>query len=177
MDDVVPLAVQQISHYESDIEPKEDVIWVEKYTAHDLRKMKLEDETTAEISRWLNDDHRPSQAELAQASPAIKYFWLLRRQLVVLSGVVYYKRVEQESGSYGNRGVGVLVAPEPLQKTILDSKRHSLQAVELSQRTQVAVQIVSNIPAPSNGGPIYLFLGMPAMRTRWMAGVAAHKSG
>ena len=30
---------------------------------------------------------------------------------------------------------------------------------------------------PSNGGPIYRFLGMPAMRTRWMAGAAAHKSG
>ena len=61
--------------------------------------------------------------------------------------------------------------------TSTGSKRHSLQAVELSQRTQAAVQIVSNLPAPSNGGPIYLFLGMPAMRTRWMAGVAAHKSG
>ena len=57
------------------------------------------------------------------------------------------------------------------------SKRHSLQAVELLQRTQAAVQIVSNLPAPSNGGPIYRFLGMPAMRTRWMAGAAAHKSG
>ena len=56
----------------------------------------------------------------------------------------------------------------------LGSKRHSLQAVELSQWTQAAVQIVSNLPAPSNGGPIYRFLGM---RTRWMAGAAAHKSG
>ena len=34
------------------------------------------------------------------------------------------------------------------------SKRHSLQAVELSRRTQAAVQIVSNLPAPSNGCPI-----------------------
>ena len=57
------------------------------------------------------------------------------------------------------------------------SKRHSLQAVELSQWTQAAVQIVSNLPAPSNGGTIYRFLGMSAMRTRWMAGAAAHKSG
>ena len=39
------------------------------------------------------------------------------------------------------------------------SKRHSLQAVELSQRTQTAVQIVSNLPAPSNGCPIYRFFG------------------
>ena len=57
------------------------------------------------------------------------------------------------------------------------SKRYSLHAVELSQWFQAAVQIVSNLPAPSNGGPIYRFLGMPAMRTRWMAGAAAHKSG
>ena len=48
------------------------------------------------------------------------------------------------------------------------SKRHSLQAVELSQWFQAAVQIVSNLPAP-----IYRFLGIPAMRTRWMAGAAA----
>ena len=31
------------------------------------------------------------------------------------------------------------------------SKRHSLQAVELSQRTQAAVQIVSNLPTPAMG--------------------------
>ena len=35
----------------------------------------------------------------------------------------------------------------------LGSKRHSLQAVELSQWSQAAVQIVSNLPAPSNGAP------------------------
>ena len=57
------------------------------------------------------------------------------------------------------------------------SKRHSLQAVELSQCTQAAVQIVSNLPTPSDGGPIYRFCGMPTMRTRWVAGVAAHKNG
>ena len=33
----------------------------------------------------------------------------------------------------------------------------SLQAVELSQRTKTAVRIVSNLPAPSNVGPIYRF--------------------
>ena len=32
-------------------------------------------------------------------------------------------------------------------------------------------------PPRPNGGTIYRFLGMPAMRTRWMAGAAAHKSG
>ena len=50
-------------------------------------------------------------------------------------------------------------------------------AYKLSQWFQAAVQIVSNLPALSNGGPIFRFLGMTAMRTRWMAGAAAHKSG
>ena len=55
--------------------------------------------------------------------------------------------------------------------------RTTLQAVELSQRSQTAVQIVSKLPGPSNGCTIYRFLGKPAMRTRWMAGAAPHKSG
>ena len=36
-------------------------------------------------------------------------------------------------------------------------------------------KILSNQPAPINGGPIYHFWGKPAMRTRWMAGAASHK--
>ena len=38
----------------------------------------------------------------------------------MLSGVVYYQRVEQQTGYAGNRGGGVLVAQEPLQRTILE---------------------------------------------------------
>ena len=45
------------------------------------------------------------------------------------------------------------------ESPLCGSKRHNLQAVELSQRTQAAVQTVSNLPAPSNGGPIYHFFG------------------
>ena len=84
VDDIIRLAVRQISHDESDIEPHEDVTWVEKYTAQNLGMMQLEDETTAQMIRWLEDD-KSSLAELAIASPAIKYLWLLLRQLVVLS--------------------------------------------------------------------------------------------
>ena len=50
------------------------------------------------------------------------------------------------------------------------SKRHSLQALELSQWFQAAVQIVSNLPAPSNGGPIYRFLSCrPRGPAGWLA--------
>ena len=55
--------------------------------------------------------------------------------------------------------------------TYSGSKRHSLQAVELSQRTQAAVQIVSNLPAPSNGGPDLPFFWAcrPCGPTGWLA--------
>ena len=87
------------------------------------------------------------------------------------------------SGKLGLYGHAMRKSDEDLVKKCLEyrvedrrpgSKRHSLQAVELSQRTQAAVQIVSILPAPSNGGPIYRFWGM---RTRWMAGAVAHRSG
>ena len=47
------------------------------------------------------------------------------------------------------------------------SKRHSIQAVEMSQMLQIV----------SKNLPNYRFLGNPAMRTGWMAVAAHHKSG
>ena len=46
----------------------------------------------------------------------------------------------------------------------MGSKRHSLQAVELSRRLQTAVKMVSKSPAPSNWGQIYRYF--------WQAGHA-----
>ena len=44
-----------------------------------------------------------------------------------------------------------------MMKASVDSKRNSLQAVDLSRWLQTAVQIVSKLHAPSNGGQIYRF--------------------
>ena len=55
-------------------------------------------------------------------------------------------------------------------KSGIGSKRHSLQAVELSQRTQAAVQIVSNLPAPSNGVRFTVFWAWrPCGPAGWLA--------
>ena len=43
--------------------------------------------------------------------------------------------------------------------------------------TVIAVQIVSNLPAPAMGTRFTVFEGKPAMQTRWLAGAAPHKSG
>ena len=59
-----------------------------------------------------------------------------------------------------------------------DSKRNSIQTVELSQRLQTAVQTVSIPPTPNNCDPIGSFFGgKQIMRTRWIAGAAPNKSG
>ena len=44
-----------------------------------------------------------------------------------------------------------------LEKKQVSSIRHRLQAVELSQRTHTAVQIVSNLPAPVMGARLTVF--------------------
>ena len=54
------------------------------------------------------------------------------------------------------------------------SKRHSLHAVELSQRSgKPCANCVDLFPPPAMGARLP-FLVKPAMRTRWMAGNAPH---
>ena len=56
------------------------------------------------------------------------------------------------------------------EQSVFKSKRHSLQAVELSHQSQNDVQIVSNLPVPSNGDPIYRFLASrPCGPAGWLA--------
>ena len=54
-------------------------------------------------------------------------------------------------------------------------QRHILQAVEPSQNYSANCIDISRL---QQWGPhLPIFLGKPAMRTRWMAGIAAHKNG
>ena len=55
--------------------------------------------------------------------------------------------MEEEYSRAGQCGAYVGAVEEMM---CVGSKQHSLQAVELSQWTQAAVQIVLNLPAPSN---------------------------
>ena len=64
------------------------------------------------------------------------------------------------------------------------SKRHSLRLQTTQPTSGGAVTADSSCcancvepPRPQQWGPDLPFFGMPAMRTRWMAGAAAHKSG
>ena len=97
VDDIVPLAIRHVSHDATDKVPEDDLTWVERYRVEDLRKMQLDDEITSQLIKWLENDQIPTQAELALCSPGIKYFWLLRHQLLMVSGVLYFQRVEQQN--------------------------------------------------------------------------------
>ena len=52
-----------------------------------------------------------------------------------------------------------------------------LQAVKLSQRLQTAVQIVSKLPVPSNGDPIYLDGGRCSSHKEGKGGKGREKEG
>ena len=57
------------------------------------------------------------------------------------------------------------------------SKRHSLHAVELSQRSGKPCANCVDPSRPQQWVPNYRFLGKPAMRTHWMAGNTPLKAG
>ena len=70
------------------------------------------------------------------------------------------------------------ISAEPVSAEILErmrarddlgSKRHSLQGVELSQRTKSAVQIVSNLSGPAMGARLTVFWGMGPHGSAWLA--------
>ena len=44
-------------------------------------------------------------------------------------------------------------------------------------RQELLCKLCRTLPPPANGGPNLPFFWHAAMRTRWMAGAAAHKSG
>ena len=104
VDDVVPLAVREIS--------LELGGWVENYTKEVLRKVQLEDEIVGKVLRWLELGGEPQREELLLADPAVKYFRSSRR-IWLLEGVLIYKWMP---------GIDrwLLVVPEILKGTILE---------------------------------------------------------
>ena len=113
VDDVVPLAVRSVAFCDN---LRMDNTWVDQFSSEDLRDMQMKDETVGQLLRWIEADYTPSQADLALASPAVKYFWLLRRQLVLISGVVYYRQIDV----LATQPEKVLVTPATLHRMLLE---------------------------------------------------------
>ena len=105
VDDVVPLAVQEVS-----LEPEG---WVDNYTKEDLRKVQLEDDIVGKVLRWLELGGEPQREELLLADPDVKYFRRFKENLAVRGGVLKYKWMS---------GIDrwLLVVPEILKGTVLE---------------------------------------------------------
>ena len=93
VDYILPLSVRQIS-----AEAPPDVslemlplqTWVPSYSMDDLRQAQMDDEDLGVVIPWLEDDVQPSREQLVLTSPAVRHYWLQRRQLFLSNGVLFY---------------------------------------------------------------------------------------
>ena len=78
-----------------------------------------------------------------------------------------------------------MITKSIINSIVLMTVQTSVLRLQTTQPTSGgAVTVISSCcancvepPRPQQWGPDLPFFGMPAMRTRWMAGAAAHKSG
>ena len=119
-DDIAHLAIRHVSNDATDKVPEDNLTWVERYRVEDIWKQQLDDEITSQMIKWLESDQILTQAELALCSPVIKYFWLHRHQLLMVCGVLYFERVEKQKRGPDDEVMGLLVAPESLQRVFLE---------------------------------------------------------
>ena len=87
VDDVVPLAVRQVA----DANPDPVDCWVHRHTTSELQDMQAKDPVIGKLLQWTRDTGEPSQHELFLSGEAVKHFWINRQQLVIKSGLLYYR--------------------------------------------------------------------------------------
>ena len=124
VDYVVPLSVRAISTGEASLEIDEKRTascdkgntrrWLLQYSFSDVEDKQKSDTDLADIRQWLAQGITPNEAELAILSPAAKHWWLLRDQLSITRGVLYFT-------SRGEQCQKVIVAPKNLQNFILEN--------------------------------------------------------
>ena len=90
VDDVIPLAVRVVTQDESIPEAVAEN-WLEKYSAAELRAAQLRDSDLRPVINWLELEMDPSQANLYLRSPAVRHYWLLKDQLFLSDGVLFYR--------------------------------------------------------------------------------------
>ena len=106
VDYVIPLTVRQIS-------TADQTIVTHLFATGDLQKAQSGDSDLSKLTGWLQNDHCPSQFELSLSSPAVKYFWSNKSQLVFFDGILYYKWEDPINPRH------LLLAPKELQSKIM----------------------------------------------------------
>ena len=121
VDYVVPLSVREIQapvtsplarEVNATVTGKDKVeTWVTEYLFEDISRMQAEDPDLKDILEWTSQQKQPLEHEVAILSPAAKSWWILRKQLNIVRGVLYHKEESKK----------VLIAPRKLQKFLLEN--------------------------------------------------------
>ena len=121
VDYVVPLSVREIQapvtaplaiDTNATVTGKDKVeTWLTEYSFEDIGRMQAEDPDLKDILEWTSQQKQPLEHEVAILSPAAKSWWILRKQLNIVRGVLYH---EEEAKK-------VLIAPRKLQKFLLEN--------------------------------------------------------
>ena len=126
VDDVVPLALRTIEIEEP------TTFWGPGYSKEQLRLFQLEDSDLGKLISWLESDQPPSSSVLSLSSPAVKYYWLNRKQLVMKDGLLFY-RWEKVAGSKL-----LFVVPRSLKEEILNSCHDIKASGHMGQKKTLA---------------------------------------
>ena len=113
VDDVVPLAVRTIDLDTSN--SGVDVFWGPGYDKSQLRDAQMSDCGLRKIITWLEEASEPKESELSLSSPAVKYYWLNRKQLIMKDGLLFYQWEQ-----VGGRKL-LFVVPSSLREEVLQS--------------------------------------------------------
>ena len=115
VDDVVPLAVRNINVLNAEQVRSSNHAasnWVETMSFQ-LREAQAKDRNIGVILAWLEQSHEPSQRELQLSSPETRALWLLRDQICIRDGVMYY------DWSYCEGRSRCLIVPDSLRQKVL----------------------------------------------------------
>ena len=92
VDDVVPLAVRTVNL----VKPvSRSVPWITGYTTREMSEIQSSDPCLGKLIAWILSEKEPEQRELYLGSPAVKHFYICRKQLLYKDGLLYYKWKEE----------------------------------------------------------------------------------
>ena len=111
-----------------------DTQWVSKIlvTNEEISDHQKNDPNINQLMLWRKKDYEPSREELKSSSPAVRYFWQCRSQLLFRRGILYYKWDDPVCPKL------LLVTPNSMQQEILENCHNKKLAGHLGQNKTLA---------------------------------------
>ena len=126
IDYVTPLSIRQLDTQEIDTQ------WVSKITDEEISDHQKNDPNINQLMLWKKEEYEPSREELKSSSPAVRYFWQCRSQLLFRRGILYYKWDDPVCPKL------LLVTPNSMQQEILENCHNKKLAGHLGQNKTLA---------------------------------------